>query len=55
MRDHLRANPAEAARYEAVKRESARLHPEDRIAYMAGREAFILELERRALADAKEL
>ena len=56
VRDHLRADPAEAARYEAVKRESARRNPEDRIAYMAGKEAFVLELERRALErHAKEL
>jgi GrpB-like predicted nucleotidyltransferase (UPF0157 family) len=50
VRDFLRANPDEAARYEAVKRESARLHPEDRVAYMAGKEGFILAMERRALA-----
>jgi GrpB-like predicted nucleotidyltransferase (UPF0157 family) len=49
VRDFLRAEPEEAARYEAVKRESARLHPEDRLAYMAGKEGFILEMERRAL------
>jgi GrpB-like predicted nucleotidyltransferase (UPF0157 family) len=49
VRDFLRANPDEAARYEAVKREAARLHPEDRIAYMAGKEDFILAMERRAL------
>ncbi len=55
FRDFLRANPVDAARYEAVKREAARLHPEDRLAYMAGKESILLELERRALADAKEL
>jgi GrpB-like predicted nucleotidyltransferase (UPF0157 family) len=56
VRDHLRADPAEAARYEAVKRESARCNPEDRVAYMAGKEAFVEELERRALEwHAKEL
>jgi GrpB-like predicted nucleotidyltransferase (UPF0157 family) len=53
VRDLLRAYPREAARYEAVKRESARLHPEDRLAYMAGKEAHILKLERRALRRAK--
>ncbi|HTT93328.1 MAG TPA: GrpB family protein [Solirubrobacterales bacterium] len=53
--DYLRAAPEEAARYAAVKRESARLHPEDRIAYMEGKDAFVAELERRALAVAKEL
>lgn len=56
VRDYLRADPAEAARYEAVKRESARRNPEDRVAYMAGKEAFVEELERRALEwHAKEL
>jgi len=49
VRDLLRSDTEEADRYEAVKRESARLHPEDRLAYMAGKEGFILEMERRAL------
>jgi len=49
VRDFLRADPGEAARYEAVKREAARLHPEDRIAYMEGKDAFVRDLERRAL------
>jgi GrpB-like predicted nucleotidyltransferase (UPF0157 family) len=49
VRHFLRANADEAARYEAVKREAARLHPEDRVAYMAAKEGFILEMERRAL------
>jgi GrpB-like predicted nucleotidyltransferase (UPF0157 family) len=55
FRDHLRTHPEDAARYEAVKREAARLHPEDRLAYMAAKEPVLLELERRAQADAKEL
>jgi len=56
VRDYLRANPAAAARYEAVKRRSARRNPEDRIAYMAGKDAFVTELEQRALEwHAKEL
>jgi GrpB-like predicted nucleotidyltransferase (UPF0157 family) len=49
VRDFLRADPGEAARYEAVKRESARLHPEDRLTYMEGKGAYVEELERRAL------
>ncbi|HXF32713.1 MAG TPA: GrpB family protein [Solirubrobacterales bacterium] len=53
FRDYLRTHAEEAARYEAIKRESARLHPEDRLAYMAGKEAFLLELERRALERAE--
>jgi GrpB-like predicted nucleotidyltransferase (UPF0157 family) len=56
VRDLLRADPEEAARYEAVKRASVRLHPQDRLAYMAGKEAFIVAMERRALErDAKAL
>jgi GrpB-like predicted nucleotidyltransferase (UPF0157 family) len=55
VRDYLCADREEAARYEAVKRESARLHPEDRVAYMEGKDAFVAELEQRALAVAKEL
>jgi GrpB-like predicted nucleotidyltransferase (UPF0157 family) len=55
VRDYRRADREEAARYEAVKCESARLHPEDRVAYMEGKDAFVAELERRALAVAKEL
>ncbi len=49
VRDYLRADPEEAARYEVVKRESARLHPEGRIAYMGGKGDFVGALERRAL------
>lgn len=50
VRDYLRTHPDEAARYEGVKRESARRHPEDRLAYMEGKEAIVMDLERRALA-----
>jgi GrpB-like predicted nucleotidyltransferase (UPF0157 family) len=53
VRDLLRADPAEAPRYEAVKRESARLHPEDRRAYMAAKAAYVEDLDRRALERAK--
>jgi GrpB-like predicted nucleotidyltransferase (UPF0157 family) len=49
FRDYLRAGPAEAARYAAVKREAARRNPGDRVAYMAGKDAVVAELERRAL------
>jgi GrpB-like predicted nucleotidyltransferase (UPF0157 family) len=49
VRDFLRAEPREVARYEAVKRESTRLHPEDRLAYMAAKDPFVEGLERRAL------
>lgn len=49
VRDYLRADRAEAERYEAVKRESARRHPGDRVAYMEGKDAYVEELEQRAL------
>ncbi len=49
VRDFLRAHRGEAERYEAVKRESARLHHEDRVAYMEGKDAFVKALEGRAL------
>ncbi len=49
VRDYLRADRAEAERYEAVKRASARRSPEDRIAYMEGKDAYLEELELRAL------
>jgi GrpB-like predicted nucleotidyltransferase (UPF0157 family) len=50
VRDYLRAHPAEAAAYAAVKRDVAARHPQDRLAYMAGKEAFVVALEARALA-----
>jgi GrpB-like predicted nucleotidyltransferase (UPF0157 family) len=50
VRDYLRAHPEEAARYGARKREVAARHPEDRLAYIEGKEEFVIALERRALA-----
>ena len=50
VRDHLRAHPEDAAEYEALKRRLAAERPEDRIAYIEGKEAFMAALERRALA-----
>lgn len=41
FRDHLRANPAVAQRYEALKRELAQRHPNDRAAYTLEKSAFI--------------
>jgi hypothetical protein len=38
-----------------VKREAARRHPEDRVANMADKKAFAIDLEQQALAFAKEL
>jgi len=50
VRDYLREHPHEAARYEALKRELVRRHPQDRLAYVAGKDAFMLDLEARAVA-----
>ena len=50
VRDYLCAHPDEAARYEALKRELVRRHPEDRLAYVAGKDGFMVELEARAVA-----
>jgi len=49
VRDFLRSHPAEAARYAALKREVATRHPQDRLAYIAGKDAYVAALERRAL------
>jgi GrpB-like predicted nucleotidyltransferase (UPF0157 family) len=49
VRDFLRAHAEEAARYEALKRELVRDHPEDRIAYVTGKDAYMLDLEARAV------
>jgi GrpB-like predicted nucleotidyltransferase (UPF0157 family) len=49
VRDFLRAHGEEAARYAALKREVARKHPQDRLAYIAGKERYMHTLEARAL------
>ena len=53
MRDFLRAHPDEAARYEALKRDVAARHPQDRLAYIEGKEEYVSALERRAVAWAR--
>ncbi len=50
VRDFLRAHRDEAARYEALKRRLADRHPQDRLAYIAGKDEYVRDLERRALA-----
>lgn len=49
VRDLLRADPHEAARYAALKRAVAARHPQDRLAYIEGKEEHMVELERRAM------
>lgn len=50
FRDFMRAHPEEAQRYSELKRRLAAAHPEDIDGYMAGKDAFIKEMQRRALA-----
>lgn len=42
FRDHLRADPADREEYGALKRQLAVRHPEDRLAYVAAKGAFIV-------------
>jgi GrpB-like predicted nucleotidyltransferase (UPF0157 family) len=49
VRDFLRAHPDEAASYEELKRTLVREHPEDRLAYVAGKDGYMIELEGRAV------
>jgi len=49
VRDFLRAHPDEAASYEELKRTLVREHPEDRLAYVAGKDGYMIELEARAV------
>ena len=49
VRDFLRAHPDEAARYAALKQQLVARHPQDRIAYIAGKEDYVDKLEGRAL------
>ena len=50
VRDFLRAHPDEAARYAALKRDVVARHPQDRLAYIEGKEEYVTALERRAVA-----
>jgi GrpB-like predicted nucleotidyltransferase (UPF0157 family) len=49
VRDYLRAHPEEAASYERLKRALVREHPQDRLAYVAGKDAYMVDLEARAV------
>jgi GrpB-like predicted nucleotidyltransferase (UPF0157 family) len=49
FRDFLRAYPAVADQYGALKCRLAEAHPHDMEAYMAGKDGFIKETEARAL------
>jgi GrpB-like predicted nucleotidyltransferase (UPF0157 family) len=54
VRDFLRTDSAEVARYAALKREIAAKHPQDRLAYIDAKEEYLTELEARAVAWARQ-
>lgn len=49
VRDFLRSHPDEAASYAALKREVVARHPQDRLAYIDGKDEYVAALERRAV------
>jgi GrpB-like predicted nucleotidyltransferase (UPF0157 family) len=51
LRDHLRAHPEEVSRYAALKRALVARAPGDRLAYIAGKDAYVADLERRAVSS----
>lgn len=50
FRDFMRAHPSEAKRYGDLKRRLAEANPHEMDPYMDGKDGFIKEMERRALA-----
>jgi GrpB-like predicted nucleotidyltransferase (UPF0157 family) len=54
VRDFLRTDSAEVARYAALKREIAAKHPQDRLAYIDAKEDYLTDLEARAVAWARQ-
>lgn len=54
VRDYLRANDRQAAAYGALKLQLARQFPEDLEGYCEGKDAFVKQLEQRALAWVEE-
>jgi GrpB-like predicted nucleotidyltransferase (UPF0157 family) len=50
FRDYMIAHPEDAAAYSRLKEELARRFPDDAAGYVAGKDAFVREMERRALA-----
>jgi GrpB-like predicted nucleotidyltransferase (UPF0157 family) len=50
VRDFLRTHHDEAVRYAALKRDVAARHPEDRLAYLEGKDEYLADLQARAIA-----
>jgi GrpB-like predicted nucleotidyltransferase (UPF0157 family) len=53
VRDYLRTHAGEREAYAALKREVAARHPQDRLAYIEGKQAYVERLEARAVAWAR--
>jgi GrpB-like predicted nucleotidyltransferase (UPF0157 family) len=53
LRDYLRAHGGEAIGYARLKRRVATRHPEDRLAYIEGKEEYLTALEARAVKWAR--
>jgi GrpB-like predicted nucleotidyltransferase (UPF0157 family) len=53
VRDFLRSHPDEAMHYAALKREVVARHPQDRLAYIDGKNSYVTALERRAVTWAR--
>lgn len=54
VRDYLCTHADEAARYADLKRQVAARHPQDRLAYIEGKDAYVTALQARAVAWARE-
>jgi GrpB-like predicted nucleotidyltransferase (UPF0157 family) len=54
FRDYMRAHPQSAASYAALKQDLAHQFATDAESYVAGKDAFVKEYERRALAWREE-
>lgn len=50
FRDYMIAHPEDAQKYSELKRQLAKLYPENIYGYMDGKDGFIKEMERKALA-----
>jgi GrpB-like predicted nucleotidyltransferase (UPF0157 family) len=53
VRDFLRSHPDEAASYAALKREVVARQPQDRLAYIDGKDEYVTALEQRAVTWAR--
>lgn len=53
VRDFLRSDTNEAAKYAALKREAAGRHPQDRLAYIAAKDGYVTQLEAKAMEWAR--